>query len=138
MTSGMESGRGGRTKGVIVDSLLQLAVVGVAMSGALFAIKSMHRVTMSGDSGFFCPLPPGVTVVTRPECEDCEETVAPLRSAFGDSLNVLEGPQALLDSLDVTAVPTVFVVDKKSRIVMRRSGRAARVDVDRITAAAAA
>lgn len=121
-----------------MDSLLQLAVVGVAMSGALFAIRSMHRVTMSGDSGFFCPLPPGVTVVTRPECDDCDETLVTLRSAFGDSLNVLEGPQGLLDSLDVASVPTVFVVDKKSRIVIRRSGKAAQVDMDRITAAAAA
>ncbi|NNF62725.1 MAG: hypothetical protein HKN07_00575, partial [Acidimicrobiia bacterium] len=76
-------------------------------------------------------------VVTKPDCENCEETLTTLRSTFGDSLNVLEGPQALLDSLDVTSVPTVFVVDEKSRIVMRRSGRAARVDMDRIAAAAA-
>lgn len=106
------------------------------MSGALVAIRSMHRVSMSGRSGFSCPLPPGVTLVTDPHSVDCDDTLSALQNQLGDTVNVLEGPQALLDSLDVTAVPTVFVVDKKSRIVLRRSGRAAQADVERIAEAA--
>lgn len=124
--------------GTSVETVLQLVVVAAALGGAFAAVRGMNRVTFSGDSGFACPLPPGVTLVTNPECAVCDDSLVALREELGHEPNVMVGPPALLESLDITAVPTVFVVDSKSRVVMRRSGRVAKAEAGRIAAAAAA
>lgn len=112
---------------MMVRLVLVAAVVVLAWSAV--AMWERRRPGLRNRSGLL----PGVTLVTGPGCRLCDAAEAALRRHQVTSRRVTVDR---FPDLGVRAVPTVLVADRRGRLVLRRSGRAAITDAEAVARAA--
>lgn len=107
--------------------MILLAVVGVALA-LVWVRERMRPRRMRMD--------PGVTVVTGPDCRLCPALILALDAAgvVYRRVDVATEPAPA----GVRALPTILVADNAGTVAIRRSGRAAMVDLDTVLGVAAA
>ncbi|HSJ27243.1 MAG TPA: hypothetical protein VLB67_03470 [Acidimicrobiia bacterium] len=74
---------------------------------------------------------PGITVFTGPDCRLCPVLLTALEAA-GVRYRTIDVTRT--ETPGVTALPTVFVADRRGEVAMRRSGRSALADLDALLA----
>ena len=100
-----------------------IVVIGIAYLVVAVAERRTRPATVG--------LPPGLTVISAPNCRLCVSAIAALRARVS-TLNVVDVSEAP-DSLGrIRGVPHVVVIDVDGDVVMRRSGRSVLTDSDRI------
>ena len=102
--------------------MLRLVLLAVVVATALLIVAVVER---RRGAGRVAGLSSGVTVVTGPGCGLCGPTVSTLRGR-GVPVRVVDVSELMAGT--VLSLPTVFVVDEKGSVVLRRSGRSALTD----------
>jgi hypothetical protein len=102
----------------LIERLIILALVLVA---AFIVVRVVPRTRPRGTA-----VGPGITVVTGPDCHLCDSVVAALDAAGAPYLLATTSDIA---GLTVRSLPTVLVADRFGEVLLRRSGRAAVIDM---------
>lgn len=112
---------------MIERGLFLLLVLGLALIVVWFRERSHPRTRL---------VPPGITVLTGPDCRLCGPLLRALDELGADYrlLDVTRDPLPLA----VNSLPTVLVGDGLGALALRRTGRAAISDLSTILAVAAA
>jgi hypothetical protein len=102
----------------LIERVVVLLLVLVA---AFLVVRVVQRSRPRGAA-----VGPGITVVTGPNCHLCDSAVAALDAAGAPYLLATSSDIA---GLTVRSLPTVLVADRFGEVLLRRSGRAAVIDM---------
>lgn len=108
---------------MIIRLVALIVIVGFAYLVVAVAERRTRRTIVD--------LPPGITVVTGPECQLCASVISGLRER-DISPNVVDIEQAPASLGTIRGLPHAVVVNDDGEVTMRRSGRSALTDVDNL------
>lgn len=114
----------------MTDLLVRLGLMVVVVCAAFLTVSAAQRRIGTGRPQ---DVPPGLVVVTGPECRWCDRLLNVLQ-ARGINYRLLDHSQAATQGIVVSSLPTALVIANDGNVTMRRSGRAALEDVDEIAA----
>ncbi len=107
----------------------RLAVLGLVVAGAFAVAALLERRPL----GRRVSLPAGITVIIGPGCVWCRRLLDALRTRAPQvAVNVVDLAGEGQPELSVRSLPTLLVVDPRGGVRIRRSGRAALDDLDRV------
>lgn len=112
----------------MIDLLLRLGVLGAVVCIAFLTVAAAQRRAGSRNP---LDIPPGLLVVTGPECRWCDRLLNMLQTSDID-YHLLDHSQAATRGIVVRSLPTALVVASDGTVTMRRSGPAALEDVNEI------
>ncbi len=112
----------------MIDLLLRLGLLGAVMCITFLTVAAAQRRTGSRNP---LEIPPGLLVVTGPECRWCDRLLNMLQTSDID-YHQLDHSQAANRGIVVRSLPTALVVASDGTVTMRRSGAAALEDVNEI------
>jgi hypothetical protein len=105
-----------------MDLVLRLLLLGLLTGGSFALVSWLQRRPSPDQAGFAS----GVTVFTGPGCALCGPLVHALNRVGVEPLIV---DVTVQPSPEIRSLPTVVVADGSGTVVLRRSGRAALIDV---------
>jgi hypothetical protein len=113
----------------MTDLLLRFGLM-IAVVTAAFLATSVAQRQAATSKRF--DLPPGLVVVTGPECRWCDRLLNALAQRTGINYRVLEHSQAAARGIVVRSLPTALVIAEDGRVKMRRSGPSTLTSVDEL------
>lgn len=114
----------------MTDLLLRLGLLGAVMRITFLTVSAAQRRTGSRNP---LNIPPGLLVVTGPECRWCDRLLNVLQTS-DIAYHLLDHSQAATRGIVVRSLPTALVVASDGTVTMRRSGPATLDDVNKIAA----
>ena len=111
----------------MTELLLRVGLMAAVFAAAFLIATMVQRRT---GAGRYLDLPPGLVIVTGPDCRWCDRLEAALTQKTDVTYRVFNHTQAAARGLVVRSLPTALVVANDGTVTMRRSGPPALHDVD--------
>jgi hypothetical protein len=111
----------------MTDLLLRVGLAAAILTAAFLIATMVQRRT---GAGRYLDLPPGLVVVTGPDCRWCDRLETALTQRPDLRYRLLDHAEAAARGLAVRSLPTALVLANDGTVTMRRSGPSALHDVD--------